>query len=96
LPKVEKKKTFRRITFLTNEKMCISVSNDELMCRIDLNYLMRLLKGCRSVIMGRREYKGYVYVNEGGMKTKKDFDYWIGLVLDFNQKAKASKNKIKK
>jgi hypothetical protein len=27
------------------------------------------------------------------IKSKKDFDYWIGLSLDFNKKAKASKKK---
>jgi len=27
------------------------------------------------------------------MKSKKDFDYWIDLALEFNKKAKASKKK---
>ena len=40
--------------------------------------------------------KGYVYVSEEGMKTKKEFDYWIGLCLDFNKKAKAAKKKKSK
>jgi hypothetical protein len=39
--------------------------------------------------------KGYVYVNEEGMKTKKQFDYWINLCIDFNKKAKAVKKKKK-
>ncbi len=98
LSKVEEKKMFRGITFMVDSKMCISVSNDELMCRIDpqLHEAVVKKKGCRPVIMGGREYKGYVYVNEEGIKTKKDFDYWIGLSLEFNKKAKASKRKIKK
>jgi hypothetical protein len=41
--------------------------------------------------MKGREYKGYVYVNEEGIKAKKDFDFWIGLALGFNKLAKASK-----
>ena len=41
--------------------------------------------------MGGRKYKGFVYITEEGMKTKKDFDYWIELVLDFNKKRKKKK-----
>ncbi len=37
--------------------------------------------------------KGYVFINDEGMKTKNQFDYWINLCLDFNSKAKASKKK---
>jgi len=32
-------------------------------------------------------------VDETGMKSKKDFEYWIGLSLDFNKRAKSSKKK---
>ena len=39
--------------------------------------------------------KGYVFVSREGMKTKKQFDYWINLYVKFNQKAKASKKKKK-
>lgn len=47
-------------------------------------------------IKGRGPMKGYVPISEEGMKTKKDFDYWITLSLDFNKRAKASKNRKKK
>ncbi len=40
--------------------------------------------------------KGYVFVSSDGMKTRKDFDYWINLCLDFNTRAKASKKKAVK
>jgi len=43
--------------------------------------------------MKGREYKGYVYVSEEGIKTKKDLAYWITLALDFNKLAKSSKKK---
>jgi len=36
---------------------------------------------------------GYVLIDETGMSNKKDFEYWIGLSLDFNKKAKSSKKK---
>ncbi len=79
-------------------KCALAVSNDEIMCRIDPELYDAAVKkkGCKPVIMRGREYKGFVYVNEEGIKTKKDFDYWIGLALEFNKKAKVSKKKSKK
>ena len=90
---IEEKKMFSGITFMVNGKMCISVGDDRIMCRIDPAIHDEAIKrkGCRTVEMKGREYKGYVYVNTEGLKTKKDFDYWIALSLDFNKKAKASK-----
>ena len=98
LSNVEEKKMFRGITFMVDGKMCVSVSNDEIMCRIDpgLHDVVVNKKGCRPVIMRGREYRGFVYVNEEGIKTKKNFDYWIGLALEFNKRAKASKKKTTK
>jgi hypothetical protein len=40
-----------------------------------------------------RPMKGYVMVDETGMRSKKDFDYFVGLCLSFNKIAKASKKK---
>ena len=39
--------------------------------------------------------KGYVMIDDTGMKTKEEFDYWIELALEFNKKAKASKKRKK-
>ena len=39
---------------------------------------------------------GYIQIDETGLKTKKEFDYWIGLALDYNSIAKASKKRKKK
>ncbi len=77
--------------------MCLSVSGEELMCRIDpaLHDEVMEKKGWRPMIMKGKEYKGYCYVNEDGIKSKKDFDYWINLALDFNKRAKSSK-KVKR
>jgi TfoX/Sxy family transcriptional regulator of competence genes len=93
IPNVEEKRMFSGITFMVNGKMCISAGDDRIMCRIDPTIHEQVVerKGCRTVTMKGREYKGYVYVNEEGIKTKKDFDFWIGLALGFNKLAKASK-----
>jgi TfoX/Sxy family transcriptional regulator of competence genes len=95
LPKVEEKKMFRGVTFMVDGKMCISVGDDRIMCRIDPALHEEAVKknGVKTVQMGGREYKGYVYVNQEVIKTKKDFDYWISLALEFNKTAKPSKRR---
>jgi TfoX/Sxy family transcriptional regulator of competence genes len=95
---VEEKKMFRGVTFMVNGKMCISVGDDEIMCRIDPDLHDEVIerRGCRTMMMKGREYKGYVLVDEDGMKTKKDFEFWIQLALDFNIRAKAAPKKKKK
>ena len=95
LPKVEEKRMFRGVTFMVNDKMCITAGDDKIMCRIDPAIHEEAIKrkGCETVKMKGREYKGYVYVSEEGIKTKKDLAYWITLALDFNKLAKSSKKK---
>lgn len=95
LPDVQEKKMFRGIAFMVAGKMCISVGDDEIMCRIDpaLHEDSLEKSGCRPVIMKGREYQGYVYVNEAALKTKKQLNYWVELALGFNPKAKASKKR---
>jgi len=97
LPNVEEKRMFRGVTFMVNDKMCISAGDNKIMCRIDPSIHEEALKrkGSETVKMRGREYQGYVYVNEEGIKTKKDLDYWIRLALEFNKLAKSSKKKKK-
>lgn len=92
---VEEKKMFRGVTFMVNNKMCITVGDNEMLCRIDpaLHEVSIKKKGCRTMVMKGRQYIGWVLISEEGMKTKKDFDYWIAISLDFNKKAKSSKKK---
>jgi len=93
--RIEEKKMFGGLAFLLNKKMCINVSNDNLMCRFDpiLQDEIAERKGFQPMKMKGREYKGYCYVSEEGYKSNKDFDFWINLCLAFNDKAKTSKNK---
>lgn len=80
VPKVEEKKMFGGLAFMVNGKMCLTAGKDRIMCRIDPNHQE---KGCETVVMGGRVYKGYVHVYEKGI----DLDHWVKLALDFNKKA---------
>jgi len=90
---VEEKKMFRGLTFMVNGKMCISVSGERLMCRFDpaLQDIVAEKRGFEPMIMKGKTYKGFCYVNEYGFGSKKDFDYWVQLCIDFNARAKASR-----
>jgi len=97
-PDIEEKRMFSGITFMVDGKMCISVGNDRIMCRIDPVIHEQVIhkNACKTVIMKGREYKGYVYIQEEGLTTKEDVDYWVGLALDFNKKAKATAKREKR
>ena len=94
-PNVEEKLMFGGICYMVNDKMCVGVIGEEMMCRIgEERYEEALEKhGCREMDFASKPMKGYVYVSEEGMKTKKDFNYWINLCLEFNPRAKAAKKK---
>jgi hypothetical protein len=90
---IEEKKMFRGLAFIVAGKMCINVSGQNLMCRFDPTLMEELAEktGFLPMIMKGKEYKGYCYVEPTGFKNKKDFEFWIDLCLDFNNKAKSSK-----
>ena len=97
LSNVEEKHMMGGLTFMVNDKMCVGIIKDELMCRIDPAIHEELVEknGCRTMDFTNRPMKGYVMVDESAMKSKKDFDFWMQLALDFNKHSKSSKKKPK-
>ncbi|MBK8484411.1 MAG: TfoX/Sxy family protein [Saprospiraceae bacterium] len=93
LPNVTEKEMMGGLTFMYNDKMCVGIIKDELMCRIDPALADTVIEkiGCRTMDFTKRPMKGYIMIDNNGMKTQKDFDFWIQLALDFNKKAKSSK-----
>ncbi|MBL0053166.1 MAG: TfoX/Sxy family protein [Bacteroidetes bacterium] len=95
LPNIEEKKMMGGLTFMVNDKMCVGIIKDELMCRIDKDFHQTAVEknGCRTMDFTKRPMIGYVLIDDTGMRTQREFDYWINLALDFNAKAKSSKKK---
>lgn len=95
IPNIEEKEMMGGLVFMYNGKMCVGIVKDEMMCRIDpaLHEDSVEKLGCRTMDFTKHPMKGYIFVEEVGMKSKKDFDYWIELALDFNKNAKSSKKK---
>ncbi|HQQ95292.1 MAG TPA: TfoX/Sxy family protein [Bacteroidia bacterium] len=95
LPDVEEKEMMGGLTFMVKDKMCVGIIKEEMMCRIDPERHEAEIEktGCRTMDFTKRPMKGYVMVDDSGMRSKKEFDYWINLCLEYNSKAKSSKKK---
>ncbi|MFC5408082.1 TfoX/Sxy family protein [Larkinella bovis] len=99
LPNIEEKKMMGGLVFMYNDKMCVGIMKDDLMCRIDpaLHEESVEKTGCRTMDFPNRPTTrpmlGYVLVDETGMRSPKEFDYWIDLALAYNGRAKSSKRK---
>jgi TfoX/Sxy family transcriptional regulator of competence genes len=95
IPNVDEKTMMGGLVFMVNDKMCIGIMKDEMMCRINPELQNEALSkpGARIMDFTNRPMKGYILVEHSGMKSRQDFDYWINLCLDFNPIAKSSKKK---
>jgi TfoX/Sxy family transcriptional regulator of competence genes len=93
MKRIEERPMMGGLMFMYNGKMCVGIIKDELMCRIDKAFHEKAVEkqGCHTMDFTKRPMIGYVLIDESGMKTEKQFEYWIGLALEFNKKAKASK-----
>ena len=98
IQKVEEKEMMGGLTFMVDDKMCIGIIKDEMMCRIgpELHDTALEKTGCRVMDFTGRPMKGYVMVDETGMKTKNQFEFWIERCLDFNKRLKPPKKAKKK
>jgi TfoX/Sxy family transcriptional regulator of competence genes len=92
LPNIEEKEMMGGLVFMYNGKMCVGIIKDELMCRIDPKLHEEVVEktGCRTMDFTKKPMRGYIFVDDTGMKTRKEFDFWIELALDFNKNAKAT------
>ncbi len=97
LPVVEEKEMMGGLTFMVNDKMCVGIIKDEMMCRIDpeMHETVVEMTGCRTMDFTHRPMAGYVLIDDSGMRTPEEFEYWIKLALEFNPRARSSKKKSK-
>ena len=95
LAPVEEKHMMGGLVFMYHDKMCVGIFRGELMCRVDPEWQDSLVEenGCRSMVFNNRVMKGYILLEDSAIRTKKQFDYWIDLALEFNPRAKSSKKK---
>ena len=76
LDHVEEKKMFRGIAFMVNGKMCVTVGDNHIMCRINpsIHQEVILRKGVSAVKMKGRDYIGWINVDESVLPGQKSVD----------------------
>jgi len=92
---IEEKEMMGGLCFMLNDKMCVGIIKDELMCRVDPALYEEALEmtGCHEMDFTGRPMKGWVLIDDSGMRTVADLNHWIGLAVDYNKYAKSSKKK---
>jgi TfoX/Sxy family transcriptional regulator of competence genes len=93
--KVEEKKMFSGLCFMVNDKMCVGVRTDSMMVRLDPGLFEEALEqeGVVPMVHSGKVMKGFLFVSEEVLGTKKKLEYWVKLALDFNKIARSSKEK---
>nr|NQU92968.1 TfoX/Sxy family protein [Bacteroidota bacterium] len=91
----EEKKMMGGICYMVDDKMCAGVIKDKMMARIAPEVYEESLakKGCHEMDFTKRPMKGFVFVEPEGTDLDKDLEYWVGLCLEFNPRAKSSKKR---
>jgi|SRR5215831_5574114 len=84
---VEERRMFGGTGFMVRGKLCISARPSRIMCRIDPSAHDAAIKrkGCRTVVMKGREYKGYVHVDASAVRTRTALMSWVVRALEFNR-----------
>ena len=90
---IEEKAMMGGLCFMVDDKMCVGILGETLLCRIDPEEMPDALDrpGCGQMAFTGRPMKGFVIVQPEGMESRTDFEFWIGLALEFNPRAKSSK-----
>jgi len=92
---IEEKAMIGSLIFMLKGKMCVRVTNDEMLCRIDPAIYEEALEknGCHEMNLAGRVKKGWVKIEEFALRSTNELNYWIGLAVDYNKYAKSSKKK---
>lgn len=89
------KKMFGGIAFMVNNKMLMGVDKDDVMLRCEPQRTDELLskKGARPFDLTGKPMKGWLLVSAEGIKSKKDFDFWVATAIEANKTATTTARK---
>ena len=91
---VYEKKMFSGLSFLVDDKLCVSVAGtDRMLVRLSpADYEQAIEKnGVELMLRNGKAMKGYVYVDNDILAKDADLKYWVNLALAYNPIAKSSK-----
>ncbi|WP_010584578.1 TfoX/Sxy family protein [Schlesneria paludicola] len=83
------------LCFMVDGKMCLGISKNRLMARIDRAIYDEALtrKGCIPMEITGRPMRGFVFVTPEGLRSKRNLESWVDLALEFNPRAVASRRR---
>lgn len=98
LPNVIEKKMMGGLTFMVDDKMCLGVLEDKLMCRVGPDAYEAALgeAGAGKMDFTGKPMVGFLFVSREGLKTTKQWNYWLGLCLNYNKIAPVKKKAKRK
>lgn len=90
--RVEEKTMFGGLAFMVNGKMCVTTKEDRIMVRLSPHdYEIEVHgEGCRPMIHGGRQMKGFIFVSGPSIRSKAQLKRWVDMALDFNEEARAA------
>lgn len=93
----EEKQMMGGLAFMVDNKMCMGISHDSLMARINPEFYEQALKekGAREMDFTGHPMKGFLFINPDGVGNETDLEYWVQQCLDYNPVAPSSKTKKK-
>lgn len=82
---LREQKMFGGIAFMVGDKMCVGVTNDDLMVRVSVDDHDAALKRphVRPMDFSGRPMKGFLYVGREGVKTKRQVQAWVDRALAY-------------
>lgn len=83
--RVREQKMFGGIAFMVRDRMCVGVTNDDLMVRlgVDAHEAALKLPHTRPMDFTGRPMKGFVFVDLGGLKTRRQVQAWVDRALAY-------------
>ncbi|MGB6123251.1 MAG: TfoX/Sxy family protein [Bacteroidota bacterium] len=79
------KKMFGGIAFMVRGNMCCGVQGNDLMARIGTAEFEAMLKKphAREMDFTGKPLKGFLYIDQAGLKTERQLGYWVEKSLKF-------------
>lgn len=96
--RLTEKKMFGGLAFMKQDKMFCGIIKDELMVRVPESFADEALEQpfARPMDFTGKPMRGFVYVSQDGLKSKKQLDAWIKHGLAFVAQSPQKKKSVKK